>query len=100
MKTNWPIYTVEYTQEKKKLPWAAAWMYWEIITLRYETKDKHPKIVLKAGSQKFMQMKQFANRNRLRVKKKQLMIIFLKRCRRDTLRGIKMLTLLRIKQVI
>lgn len=75
-------------------------MYCEIITLRYETKDKHPKIVLKAGSQKFMQMKQFANRNRLRVKKKQLMIIFLKRCRRDTLRGIKMLTLLRIKQVI
>lgn len=44
-------------------------MYCEIITLRYETKDKHPKIVLKAGSQKFMQMKQFANRNRLRVKK-------------------------------
>ena len=56
MKTNWPIYTVEYTQ-KKKLPWAAAWMYWEIITLRYETKDKHPKRVLRGGSQKFMQMK-------------------------------------------
>ena len=28
------------------------------------------------------------------------MIFFLKRCKRDTLRGIKMLTLLRIKQVI
>ena len=56
LKTNWPIYTVEYTQ-KIKIPGAAAWMYREIITLRYETKDKHPKILLTGGSQKFMQMK-------------------------------------------
>ena len=56
MKTNWPIYTVEYTQ-KIKILGAAAWMYREIITLRYETKDKHPKILLTGGSQKFMQMK-------------------------------------------
>ena len=58
MKTNWLICTVEYTQEKKKKHYHEQQHgCTERLSLRYETKGKHPKIVLKGGSQKFMQMK-------------------------------------------
>ena len=69
MKTNWLICTVEYTQtknkktknnnnnKKKKHYHEQQHGCTERLSLRYETKGKHPKIVLKSGSQKFMQMK-------------------------------------------
>ena len=59
MKTNWLICTVEYTQEKKKKKHYHEQQHGctERLSLRYETKGKHPKIVLKGGSQKFMQIK-------------------------------------------
>ena len=96
MKTNWPIYTVEYTQKKN---------YHEQqhgCTERLSHWGMRPKTnILKEYLE--VEARNSCKWNNLQIDsefKKPTHDFFLKRCRRDTLRGIKMLTLLRIKQVI